>query len=122
MLLDERPTQRAWEFTIDHFRGTERGDFQTDTDHVLTTHYPWRSILYFVSGDDGEAQIFRTPQFGRYWIQADAKVHFSDKAETVSLSSGDPRYPTNIAKVQSHTEALLWADTLIFVYPTWWYG
>lgn len=31
-------------------------------------------------------------------------------------------HPTNIAKVRDHTDALLWADTLIFVYPTWWYG
>lgn len=31
-------------------------------------------------------------------------------------------YPTNCAGVSDHAEALLWADTLIFVYPTWWYG
>lgn len=24
--------------------------------------------------------------------------------------------------LESHIEALLWCDTLIFVYPTWWYG
>lgn len=29
---------------------------------------------------------------------------------------------TNQAPVQSHCDDLQWADTLIFVYPTWWYG
>jgi len=24
--------------------------------------------------------------------------------------------------IQDHVEALAWCDTLIFVYPTWWYG
>lgn len=31
-------------------------------------------------------------------------------------------HPRNIEHVQSHTQALAWADTLIFIYPTWWYG
>ena len=26
------------------------------------------------------------------------------------------------ARVQAHTEALLWAEHLVFVYPTWFYG
>ncbi|WP_118135554.1 NAD(P)H-dependent oxidoreductase [Oceanicella sp. SM1341] len=30
--------------------------------------------------------------------------------------------PENIAPVAAHVEALRWCDTLIFVYPTWWYG
>ena len=98
LILDERPTQQAWEFGIENFRGTERGDFQTETEHVLTTHYPWRSILYFVSEDDPQS-IFQAPEFGRYWIQADAKAHYSPGSETVSLSVGDPRYPTNVEKV-----------------------
>lgn len=29
---------------------------------------------------------------------------------------------TNTAKVSNDVAALRWADTLIFVYPTWWYG
>ncbi|MEM6479681.1 MAG: NAD(P)H-dependent oxidoreductase [Pseudomonadota bacterium] len=29
---------------------------------------------------------------------------------------------TNRAPVESHARDLLWCDTLIFVYPTWWYG
>ena len=98
LLLDERPVQRSWEFSIGNFRGTDRGDFQTDTEHVLTTHYPWRSILYFVQTDQERKPIFRVPEFGRYWIQADAAVHYSDQAETISLATGDPRYPTNIKK------------------------
>ncbi len=28
----------------------------------------------------------------------------------------------NQAPVQTHCDDLQWADTLIFVYPTWWYG
>ncbi len=28
----------------------------------------------------------------------------------------------NRAAVEAECESLLWADTLIFVYPTWWYG
>ncbi len=30
--------------------------------------------------------------------------------------------PDNIALVKDHVEDLRWCDTLIFVYPTWWYG
>ncbi len=30
--------------------------------------------------------------------------------------------PENRAPVANATEDLLWCDTLIFVYPTWWYG
>ena len=29
---------------------------------------------------------------------------------------------TNTAKVTADVAALQWADTLIFIYPTWWYG
>ncbi|MEM8592678.1 MAG: NAD(P)H-dependent oxidoreductase [Pseudomonadota bacterium] len=29
---------------------------------------------------------------------------------------------TNRKPVESHVDDLLWCDTLIFVYPTWWYG
>ena len=28
----------------------------------------------------------------------------------------------NCAPVQAHVDALRWCDTLVFVYPTWWYG
>ena len=30
--------------------------------------------------------------------------------------------PDNTAAVTSHVEDLRWCDTLIFLYPTWWYG
>ncbi|MDJ0994524.1 MAG: NAD(P)H-dependent oxidoreductase [Dinoroseobacter sp.] len=30
--------------------------------------------------------------------------------------------PDNVAPVSKDVEDLRWADTLIFVYPTWWYG
>ena len=30
--------------------------------------------------------------------------------------------PTNQAPVSDHCDNLRWCDTLIFVYPTWWYG
>ena len=29
---------------------------------------------------------------------------------------------TNRAGLEAHVEALAWCDTLVFVYPTWWYG
>jgi putative NADPH-quinone reductase len=32
------------------------------------------------------------------------------------------RAPDNRAPVDRHCADLLWCDTLIFVYPTWWYG
>lgn len=30
--------------------------------------------------------------------------------------------PANAAPIRDHAEAVAWADALIFVYPTWWYG
>lgn len=30
--------------------------------------------------------------------------------------------PANRAAVSDHVEALEWCDTLVFTYPTWWYG
>ena len=30
--------------------------------------------------------------------------------------------PENCEAVQSHVDDLRWCDTLIFIYPTWWYG
>jgi len=30
--------------------------------------------------------------------------------------------PANVAPVARHVDDLRWCDTLIFVYPTWWYG
>ena len=35
---------------------------------------------------------------------------------------GYAAHPANMAAVADHCAALAWADTLIFVYPTWWYG
>lgn len=31
-------------------------------------------------------------------------------------------HPENRALVQKECNDLIWADTLIFIYPTWWYG
>lgn len=36
--------------------------------------------------------------------------------------SGYLNCPDNCAAVQDHVDDLRWCDTLIFVYPTWWYG
>ncbi len=36
--------------------------------------------------------------------------------------SGYLETPANRAPVASHCAAVEWCDTLIFVYPTWWYG
>ncbi len=32
------------------------------------------------------------------------------------------RHPENCTPVAAHVADLQWCDTLIFVYPTWWYG
>ena len=43
-----------------------------------------------------------------------------------TLSAGElARYEdesVNCAPVQAHVDAVRWCDTLIFTYPTWWYG
>lgn len=36
------------------------------------------------------------------------------------LTHTDPAI--NVAKVAADVDLLMWCDTLIFVYPTWWYG
>ncbi|REC57299.1 flavodoxin family protein [Rhodosalinus sediminis] len=36
--------------------------------------------------------------------------------------AGYARVPENRAGVEAHVAHLEWCDTLIFVYPTWWYG
>ena len=98
LILDERPQQRHWEFGLEHFNGSGRGDFKTDTAFVLSTHYPWRSNLHFF--ETGERKtLFRIPEFGRYRMEADVTVRNSDKPQTISISLGDPRYPTNFKKL-----------------------
>lgn len=32
------------------------------------------------------------------------------------------RAPENAQPVQEHVDAIRWCDTLVFVYPTWWYA
>jgi putative NADPH-quinone reductase len=36
--------------------------------------------------------------------------------------AGYENSPANRAPVEAHCAAVEWCDTLIFVYPTWWYG
>jgi putative NADPH-quinone reductase len=45
-----------------------------------------------------------------------------DPVLSASEHAGYETEPDNIAPVAAHVEALRWCDTLIFVYPTWWYG
>jgi hypothetical protein len=98
LLLDERPTQKEWEFGLAQFNGSGRGDFKTASAFVLSTHYPWRSNLHFFLTDQRK-QIFHIPEFGRYRLEADVTVLHSQRAQTISVSTGDPRYPTNFKKI-----------------------
>lgn len=98
LVLDERPERRQWEFGLEHFNGSGRGDFKTDTAFVLSTHYPWRSNLHFYLTEKQE-EIFRIPTFGVYRFEADVTVRNSKKTQTISVSTGDPRYPTNFKKI-----------------------
>ncbi len=45
-----------------------------------------------------------------------------DPILTASEHAGYLDSPANCAPVQADVDDLRWADTLIFVYPTWWYG
>jgi putative NADPH-quinone reductase len=45
-----------------------------------------------------------------------------DPVLTAAEHEGYERHPDNCAPVQFDVDDLKWADTLIFVYPTWWYG
>lgn len=98
LLIDERPVEHVWEFGLDHFNGSGRGDFKSDTAFVLSTHYPWRSNLHFFRTAERK-EIFRIPEFGRYRLEADVTVRNSKKTQTIGVSTGDPRYPTNFKKI-----------------------
>jgi putative NADPH-quinone reductase len=45
-----------------------------------------------------------------------------DPVLSAAEHAGYEREPQNRAAVESHVVDLDWCDTLIFVYPTWWYG
>ena len=78
--------------------GRVAGDFRSETAFVLSTHYPWRSNLHFFATDQRK-EVFRIPKFGRYRVEADVTVRNSQKAQTIGISTGDPRYPTNFKKI-----------------------
>jgi hypothetical protein len=98
LVLDQRPELRHWDFTLKNFRGSGRGDFQTDEAHVLTTNYPWRSNLHFLTKPEQD-ELFVVPEFGRYRFEATVAISDSDQDQTIGLNSGDPRYPTNLQKI-----------------------
>lgn len=59
--------------------------------------------------------------------QAELRLHdlYGDDFQPVMSRSEWKSYlqsPENRAPVAPQVEALAWCDTLIFVYPTWWYG
>ncbi|WP_197355322.1 DUF1592 domain-containing protein [Aureliella helgolandensis] len=99
LILDEKPLVRGWDFEIENFRGSSRGDYQTKDSHVLTTNYPWRSNLHFSTSGDSE-ELFEIPEFGRYRFEADVTIVNSELDQTIGVNSGDPRYPTNLKKIQ----------------------
>lgn len=45
-----------------------------------------------------------------------------DPILSASEHEGYEIYPDNCAPVQQDVDDIRWCDTLIFVYPTWWYG
>lgn len=45
-----------------------------------------------------------------------------DPLLTAAEHAGYEDCATNTAPVAAHVDHLRWCDTLIFVYPTWWYG
>lgn len=45
-----------------------------------------------------------------------------DPVLSAAEHAGYETEPDNRAPVAAHVDDLLWCDTLIFVYPTWWYG
>lgn len=60
---------------------------------------------------------------------ADAEVRlcdlYAEGFDPVMSASEHARYEdtsVNQSPVQTHCDDLMWCDTLIFVYPTWWYG
>lgn len=98
VVMDQRPEERHWDFTLKNFRGSGRGDFQTDEAHVLTTNYPWRSNLHFLTNPEQD-ELFVIPEFGRYRFEATVAVADSQQDQTIGVNSGDPRYPTNLQKI-----------------------
>ena len=98
VVMDQRPEESRWDFTLNNFRGSGRGDFQTDEAHILTTNYPWRSNLHFLTDPDQDEQ-FAIPEFGRYRFEATVSVADSAQDQTIGVNSGDPRYATNLQKI-----------------------
>ena len=45
-----------------------------------------------------------------------------DPALSLAEWKGYETIPDNAAPVAAHVEAIRWCDTLVFVYPTWWYA
>ncbi len=98
LVLDERPDEREWVFGRKHFHGSGRGDYQTPEAHVLSTNYPWRSNLHFSTSPEAY-ELFVIPQFGRYRFEAEVTIANSESDQTVGVTLGDPRYPTNFKKI-----------------------
>lgn len=53
---------------------------------------------------------------------ADLYARGFDPVLSATEHEGYESHPRNCAPVQADVDDLGWADTLIFVYPTWWYG
>ncbi len=88
-----------------------------------------RALVVYCHPDPASftASVLETVE--RKLAQADAEVRIED----LYLNSFDPVLgqqsladypdsPRNAEPVRRHVENIAWCDTLIFVYPTWWYG
>ncbi|MCM8543301.1 MAG: DUF1592 domain-containing protein [Lentisphaeraceae bacterium] len=99
LILDEKPEERIWDFSVKNFYGSRRGDYKTEDNLVLTTNYPWRSNIHF-STSDSKYERFIIPEFGRYRFEVEVKIIQSEEDQTIGVNLGDPRYPTNFKKLK----------------------
>lgn len=99
LVLNEKPQENTWNFTVKNFHGSRRGDYKDPDKFVLTTNYPWRSNIHF-STSASKYERFIIPEFGKYRFEVEMEVAQSAEDQTVGVNLGDPRYPTNFKKLK----------------------
>lgn len=99
LMPDEKPEQKEWNFGVNNFHGSRRGDYKDPDKFVLTTNYPWRSNIHF-STSDSKYERFIIPEFGKYRFEVEMEIVQSEEDQTIGVNLGDPRYPTNFKKLK----------------------
>lgn len=85
-------------------------------------------VIHCHPSEDSFASAVRDTVLGRLRAAGvDVRLHdlYAEGFQPVLTGpewSGYLDSPANRAPVESHCADLEWCDTLIFVYPTWWYG